>query len=326
MLLAPSINSDPPIQTSSIIQGISLVAPPRPIKIHALQELRELGATHVAIIPYGFSRPDEAKLWFNLPQQWWGERLEGARACIRMAHEAGLQVMLKPQVYVPGSWIGELNFTSNKEWEQWENHYREYIMACATLASEEDIGLFCIGTEARTSIDKRPSFWEKLIAEVRGEYCGQLTYSANWDNYHRIPFWEKLDYIGVSSYFPLSDVSTPKVHVLKKAWKKQVEELRTISKEHGRPVLFTEYGYLSVDGAVGKTWELEKKVHSLKINEEAQANALKALYDVFYEERFWAGGFLWKWFPEGMGHEGYFEKDYTPQGKEAQSIIEKRFK
>ena len=43
------------------------------------------------------------------------------------------------------------------------------------------------------------------------------------------------------------------------------------------------------------------------------------------KEDFWAGGFLWKWFPDGMGHEGYPEKDYTPQDKPAELIIKKWF-
>jgi len=35
----------------------------------------------------------------------------------------------------------------------------------------------------------------------------------------------------------------------------------------------------------------------------------------------WAGGFLWKWFPNGEGGEGYNDRDYTPQGKKAEQIL-----
>ena len=104
-----------------------------------------------------------------------------------------------------------------------------------------------------------------------------------------------------------------------------VKELRNYSKNLNVPILFTEYGYLSVDGCAGNTWELEKKVHSLNINEQAQANAIEALYTVFWKEEFWAGGFMWKWFPNNMGHEGYFDRDYTPQGKEAESVVRELF-
>jgi len=59
----------------------------------------------------------------------------------------------------------------------------------------------------------------------------------------------------------------------------------------------------------------------LDINERAQANALNSLYEIFSQQEFWAGGFLWKWFPNMQGHEGYPDKDYTPQGKIAEDVI-----
>jgi hypothetical protein len=80
---------------------------------------------------------------------------------------------------------------------------------------------------------------------------------------------------------------------------------------------------MSVDGCAGKGWEVEQKVKSLTINELAQANALDALYGTFWNEPWWVGGFLWKWFPEGEGHEGYIERDYTPQNKQAAAIVRK---
>ncbi len=88
-----------------------------------------------------------------------------------------------------------------------------------------------------------------------------------------------------------------------------------------KPILFTEYGYLSVDGCAWKGWEVESKVNQMPINQQAQANAIGALWNTFSQEPWWAGGFLWKWFPEMQGHEGYPERDYTPQGKIAQDTL-----
>ena len=97
--------------------------------------------------------------------------------------------------------------------------------------------------------------------------------------------------------------------------------MELFSKQMQKPILFTEYGYLSVDSCAGKSWELEPNVDRLQVNEQAQANAFDALYSAFWCKPYFAGGFLWKWFPEMKGHEGYPEKDYTPQGKLAESII-----
>ena len=72
-----------------------------------------------------------------------------------------------------------------------------------------------------------------------------------------------------------------------------------------------------------KGWEVEQRVKSLNINELAQMNAIDALHRTFASESWWQGGFLWKWFPDGQGHEGYIERDYTPQGKQASTVLRK---
>jgi hypothetical protein len=66
---------------------------------------------------------------------------------------------------------------------------------------------------------------------------------------------------------------------------------------------------------------LEKRIHQLNVNEKAQANALEALFQSFAGEPYWHGGFLWKWFPNMQGHEGYPEKDYSPQGKAGSLVL-----
>ena len=131
--------------------------------------------------------------------------------------------------------------------------------------------------------------------------------------------------IGISSYFPLSDAKNPTVGLLVKEWKPIVRKLKAFSSSQKKKIIFTEYGYMSVDGCAGKAWEIEKAKHNLNINHFAQSNAYDALWTSLVNEEFWAGGFLWKWFPEGMGHEGYPEKDYSPQDKPAELIIKKWF-
>lgn len=307
------------------IKGVTMVAPPSAYVNNPILQIQEISVDYIKVVPYGYTRKGNTSLNFNMPRQWWGEREEGVNETIRLAKEKGVGVMLKPQVYIPGGWIGDLNFKSDEDWEQWESEYRDYIFFFLDIAIKEDVEIFCIGTELKQSVEVRHDFWKELISDIREEYCGLLTYSANWDNYKNIRFWEALDFIGVSSYFPLSEEVTPKVHELVRAWKPIVNDMRKFSNKINVPILFTEYGYLSVDGCAGKTWELEKKVRSLNINEQAQANALEALYQVFWVENFWAGGFIWKWFPEGKGGEGYNERDYTPQHKKSLEVMKDWF-
>lgn len=304
------------------IHGLTLVAPPEPFPSDPMPAVVEVGASWIAVVPYAFTRRGTPTVRYAVAGwQWWGERPEGACETIRLAHAAGLRVMLKPQLYVPGSWTGDLAFNNDQDWQQWEEQYARYILDMARIADSLGVELFCIGTEFRTAIALRPAFWSALIAQVRQTYRGPLTYSANWDDWEAVPFWQHLDYIGLSAYFPLVEADTPQVEQIKTAWKPHVQRLRDFSQRWQKPVLFTEFGYLSVNGAGGRTWELEKNIQRLPVNELAQANCLEALLATFQIEPWWAGGFLWKWFPHMRGHEGYPERDYTPQGKLAEQTL-----
>ena len=305
------------------ILGITMVAPPQPINESTIDRFRETNAKWISFVPYGFLRKNETEIKYNLEKQWWGEKMEGLEACILLSKKAGLKIMLKPQIYMHGIWIGDMDFPTEIAWKEWEHSYRKYLMDYTSLAAKMGVEMICIGTELNISVEKRPQFWISLIKEIRETYKGKLVYSANWDHYDNIPFWQDLDYIGISAYFPLTSEKTPTIELLKRKWKPVTNKLRTFSKLQNRKILFTEYGYLTVDGCADKCWILEKEINQLSINQRAQANAFEALYLSLWGEKFWAGGFIWKWFPDGMGDEGFPEKDYCPQNKYSEKIIKK---
>jgi len=307
------------------ICGLTVVAPPEPFPQNPMPAVQAVGANWIAVVPYAYTMPGKAAVRYNEHGwQWWGEKPEGTLATIEMAHQAGVKVMLKPQVYVPGGWTGTLDFETPADWAAWEAGYSAYILQMARLADAAGVELFCIGTEFRTAIAKRPAYWFDLIQQIRTVYPnGKLVYSSNWDDWDQVPFWDRLDYIGMGAYFPMTDEKLPTVDILLDAWKPMCNRLGTFSKQHQKPVLFTEYGYLSVDGCGGKNWELENNITARNINEAAQANCYEALFKACMHEPWWAGGFTWKWFPNGRGHEGYPERDYTPQGKQAEAVLRK---
>ncbi len=303
-------------------KGLTMVGTPRPFQGDPFAEVRQLGANWIALVPFAFMREGEPEVFYgSSPYQWWGERLEGLKRNIELAHKNGLKVMLKPQIYIHQGWVGDLHFETEADWQIWERTYEDYLFQLLELARAEGVEMFCLGTEFKACTRAREKFWRKLIADFRRLYSGKLVYSANWDYFEQVPFWDALDYIGISAYFPLSERGTPRKSELLEAWKPLISRMKALSETHGRKVVFTEFGYLSVDGCAGKTWELEKSIHSLQVNQAAQAIAIDALYSALWHRSFWAGGFLWKWFPEMMGHEGYPEKDYTPQDKQGEEVL-----
>ncbi len=314
----------PTFDNRSIMCGLSFVAPPKPFSQNPMPAVQKVSASWIAVIPYGFTRKNESHVYYNNKNwQWWGERPEGVIESIRLAKEAGIKVLLKPQVYIPGSWPGGLDFDTEEEWTAWESTYETFILEFTDIAAKQQVEALCIGTEFKMSTSKRPAFWRKLIQKIRTRYTGQLTYAANWDEYQTISFWDDLDFIGVDAYFPLVDQKAPSIKQLKKAWAGPKKALEQVATTFNKPILFTEFGYLSVDGCTYNNWELEAKVKQMPINEQAQADAYEALFQSFWDEPWWHGGFLWKWFPNGEGHEGYVERDYTPQGKLGEETLRK---
>lgn len=309
------------------LRGVSLVAPPAPFQQNPMIALDTIGVNWVAVLPYAYYKKNQPKL-HSFSGGWWGERPEGVKTTIRLAKEKGIRVMLKPQLWTHDQWIGNLDFETEEDWEQFEQDYTNFISQWATYAQEWGVEILCVGTEIKQSVSKRPDYWRKLIKELRTIFKGKLTYAANWDDYQEVTFWDELNYVGVDAYFPLCQHKTPSVCQLKKAWKETFETLKKYSEKQSREILFTEWGYLSVDACAHQTWVLEKKKGQYATNEQAQANATQALLEIFGQTDWWAGGFLWKWYPSSgsaMG-EGSRAKDYTPQGKLAEEVLKAMYR
>jgi hypothetical protein len=308
------------------INGISLVASPDSLTLKDLKPLQELQANYIAIMPFGFIKNTEhPEIIFNTNRQWFGETSKGAKQYIALLHQNGFEVMVKPHIWIwNGEYTGLLKMTSEAHWKELEDAYRDFILTYAKMAEEMQCNLFCIGTELELFVANRPEYWERLIAEIRTVFSGKLTYASNWDEYSRVPFWKKLDYIGIDAYFPITESQNPTLKELKQGWLPWKEKLKITATTFNKPILFTEYGYRSMDYAAKEPWTVD---HTIKSNNlEAQKNALQALYESLWSEPWMAGGFLWKWHKNHPEIGGLENNRFTPQNKPAQNIIKQYYK
>jgi hypothetical protein len=305
------------------MKGVSLVAPPQPIASESMEELEQLGMNWVSVMPYAFTRLGDTTLIYNAKQQWWGERNEGIRESVRLAQARGLRVMLKPHVWVGEGFHGDIQFTSEAEWQAWERAYSSYILHFAQLADSLQVPLFCIGTELKNHTLQRAHYWQALIVSVRAVYSGQLTYADNWDSYTLFPHWGQLDYIGVDAYFSLSTQEGPSLEALAEGWQPHVEEIRQLAARHQKPVLFTEWGFRSISGTAIEPWVSDTEGVP---DEQAQEQAYRAFFQTVWPQPWLAGAFLWKWYPQLPRRRHRLETDYTPQGKSAQEVVREYYR
>ena len=117
----------------------------------------------------------------------------------------------------------------------------------------------------------------------------------------------------------MSDSKTPTVSELEAGWKIHKDEIKKIQGIFQKPILFTEFGYRSVDFTGKEPWESDHTIESL--NFEGQSNATQALFEEFWSEEWFAGGFIWKWFHAHDKVGGDKDNQFTPQNKPVEEII-----
>lgn len=317
-------------EPASRIRAVTLDAP-EPPEPSTLVQLRELGVTHVALVSFGFQPAlDVPAIRFDPEVRWFSESEAGVRSLARQADSLGLRLILKPQLWVGrGAWTAEIDFPTEAAWRQWEADYRALLMHTARLAEAVGADVLVIGTELGGPVQRRPAFWRGLIAEVRAVFGGRLTYAANWyEDYEHVPFWEALDYVGVQAYFPLSEAADPPLDVLKAAWEDHEADLARVAAQAGRPILFTEIGYRSVPYAAAEPWRWPSRDEHGTVDPDyaLQARLYRAFFESVWEEPWFAGALVWKWYPEGRTRRRNVSLDFTPQQKPAEAVIARWFR
>lgn len=266
--------------------------------VEALRELAALGVNWVAIHPYAGIRADGSVGSRHLSRADGGPRW--LTRPIAEAHRLGIKILIKPHLAYwgsPFSWRGEIGFGDDAgKWERFFQSYERWIVQVAEVCHDADG--FVVGTELRKTVGHEQA-WRDVIAAVRAKTQAPLTYAANWDDYHAVPFWDALDVIGVQGYFPLvTHQNEPCRDELALAWTELVTKLEAYGQRHGKKVVLTELGYDKTTQAARKPWE-SGGGRGGQAGEAVQQLCLEAALDALggAEPHGLIGAFLWKWFP-----------------------------
>lgn len=234
---------------------------------------------------------------------------------IDYAHGRGLSVFLFPTLHIQHlgdrEWRGVLKPQDPKEW--WNSYFR-MIRYYLGIARHNQVEMFSIGSELCANESDYEN-WSRIIQYCRKNYDGLLTYSANWDHYHNIPFIKDLDYFGMNAYFGLTEKENPALYELLEAWKPAKDRIEEAYKEYSKPILFTEIGYPSVDGTNARPWNYHS---TSKIDLDEQALCYQAFIDTWDPPPPYIHGvYFYNWWgPGGIG-----DRDYTPRDKPAEALL-----
>lgn len=233
-----------------------------------VDRLKKIGVNTVSILMEGRSK-HLADPEIRLPSS---NELESIGAALKDASSQGMATILIPHLYLDnGAWRGDLAFPFPDKREEWWTSYRAFILKAAEIAEASGTTVLSIGVELKT-LSKQPDFAAKmfaLAADVRREFRGMLTYSANWDEAEDVLFWSAVDVAGVNGYYPL--VPDPV-----RGAENVARRLSALAELAKREVLVLEVGYRSSPLSHVKPWEWPSHVNPI-VDDASQANCWAAV-------------------------------------------------
>jgi len=278
----------------------------------SLQRMAEANVEYVAVTVWWVQENVSSTQIYAKPS--WTPTDRSLAIAVHKAHELGMKVMLKPMIDpedVYAHWRGEIR--SSPEWFE---SYRAFIGSYARFAQENDVDLFCVGCEFQATEGDKAS-WEQVINEVKDLYSGPLTYAATFDSFQSIAWWDRLDYVGVDAYFPLTNKKDPTLKELKQAWNRIANGVESWVSTVKKPVVFTEIGYRSGDGtnAEPANWKA-----SLALDLQEQFDCYLAAFQTLWG-RPWFYGFYWWIWESNPAAGGLYDTDFTPQNKQVEYLL-----
>ncbi|GIP20973.1 1,4-beta-xylanase [Paenibacillus sp. J22TS3] len=231
---------------------------------------------------------------------------------IRYAQSLGFKTILKPTVNVTdGTWRAHINFFDldvpcEPKWRDWFASYTEYQEHYARIAEACGCDMYIAGCEM-VQTERRADEWREVIAKVREHYHGPVTYNTDKYQEGNVSWWDAVDVISSSGYYPLGD------------WDRQLDRIGEIVKSFGKPFFFAEAGCPSRTGSsqIPNDWN-----HEGSVNVQEQADFYRDMFDKC-ARREWVQGFgLWDWNhllyaeAEASGNDGY-----DVFGKPAEQVI-----
>jgi hypothetical protein len=281
-----------------------------PEAAHSMHEMLRTNVNWTAIA-FGAlqEHPQATTIVYNKAPVISDEEVEWA---VDQAHQLGLKVCLKPVVNCSnGTWRAHINFFDDEvpgepTWSAWFASYTEFMLHYARIAEKLHVEMLCIGCEM-VQADKREAQWRTLIGKVRDVYSGPLTYNCDKYQEERVNWWDAVDMISSSGYYPIGTLEA------------RLNALESFVGKTGKPFFFMEAGCPSRTGSaqLPNDWSLPGTVDL-----EEQAEYYRVMFDQV-EAREWFGGFmLWDW-PAKLysAEEALANDDYCMYLKPAEQVV-----
>lgn len=289
----------------------------KPLYTRLLNEINALGATDLELV-VRWSQPDASAIEIA-PHSTETVDDELLKWLMDQANKRNLRVFLLPVLEVEAhAQDAGRSALAPADWERWWWSYRRFIMHYARIAEGHKAALFSVGSELR-SAEPQGEQWRQLIELVRKAYTGKITYSANWDHFESVSFWDAIDVVGITAYHELSSKVAPSDEELTQGSRSFARRLRAWALAKNKRYIFTEVGYPSQPHAASRPWDRRELGAADPL---LQLRCYRSLFRAFQDDPRLDGLFVGNWSGEG----GSTGTSYTPRGKPAAEVLKHWFR
>ena len=304
--------------------------------LRCLEYAKQIGASHVTLVVQASMKNIQSSEIRLSGEE--STPISVVKKVLHLADKLKLKVILFPVLWIEqrgvDEWRGVIHPDNRDTW--WSS-YESWLNILVDIANEYDVDYLSIGSEL-SSMESDEGRWRALIRRINSMYRGKLFYSSNWDHFTEVPFWDQLDLIGLTAYFPLEveyiDSQAQLQSVKAKGnrinirVKNMIERWQYIKlsllewlgeSKYKKKLFFTELGYPSQKGGATKPWDY---LQNTEVDLEVQKAAFLAFRKVWVDFEGLAGVNIWNFW--GLG--GPQDTWYTVRGKPAAVEIEKLFK
>lgn len=227
-------------------------------------------------------------------------------------HGKGLRAAIKPTVNCKnGTWRAHISFFDKDvpcepKWSNWFASYRDFQIHYAKIAQQTGCEMFLAGCEMVMS-EHRETEWRNLISDIRTVYSGPVSYNTDKYQEDNVTWWDCVDVISSSGYYPIDD------------WDSQLDRIEKVVQKFEKPFFFAEAGCMSSNGAskVPNDWTLQG---TLDLNE--QARWYQRMFETAGRREFVQGFCLWDWqWKQHSTQEALQDKGYDFYEKPAEAVV-----
>lgn len=284
----------------------------------ALATLDSLGVNAVSITPFTWMRSPHRPARLPFSSGSGSENDESVIHAMLAAKRLGMTVMLKPHLWLRGSWPGEVEMQNDADWDTFFEEYFHWMRHYALMAEMVHADILCVGVELSKTTGAQAARWGKLISRLRTIYSGPMTYAANWgEEFESTSVWDYVDFAGVNCYYPLSSSEHPTDTELAAGARRALDRISAVAARCGKPVIITEVGFTSTPAPWIAPYQRPREE---PVDTRAQARCYEAFFEALAGRPQLAGVYWWKW-PSFPGYGGPAHAGYTPNGKPAEGVV-----